>query len=141
MNSIQNEVIALDTNEFIFALRQEPTHSACEILLFDKLPKLQVYVPLQVLVELQRNLNSEEMRGVCMALSHAKSLQWDYTPAPLPLIAKWQSQGAKKGDAVIAAHLESAKISYLVSENRDFLVELPNLPFKVLTALEVVSRL
>jgi predicted nucleic acid-binding protein len=141
MNSIQDEVIALDTNEFIFALRQEPSHASCETLLFDKLPELRIYMPLQVLVELQRNLNLDEMRGIFLVLNRSKTIQWDYAPAPLPLIAKWEGKGAKKGDAVIAAHLENAKIPYLVSENRDFLVEIPDLPFKVITAAEVVKRL
>lgn len=141
MNSIQNEPIALDTNEFIFALRREPSYPACEVLLFDQLPKLQIYIPLQVLSELQRNFNTDEMRSVFLALNRAKAIQWDYTPARLDLIAKWKQLGAKKGDAVITAHLEAAKILYLVSENRHFLSEIPDLPFKVLTSAEALNAM
>ena len=61
MNSIRDETIALDTNVFIFALRKEVAYPTCEILLFDKLPQLKMHVPLQVLIELQRNLSDSEM--------------------------------------------------------------------------------
>ena len=60
MSSIHDETVALDTNVFIFALRRDPKYSACEILLFDKLSELKVYVVLQVLLELQRNLSEED---------------------------------------------------------------------------------
>lgn len=141
MNFIQNEPIALDTNQFIFALRRSAAYPACEILLFDKLPELQIYMPLQVLIELQRNLTIDEMRGVFLALNQSKAIQWDYKPAPGNLIAQWQKRGAKKGDAVIAAHLESAQVKYLISENRHFLSEIPDLPFQVLSSDAIVNQL
>jgi hypothetical protein len=76
VNSIRDEAVALDTNEFIFALRRDPDHPACEILLFDKLNQLRVYIPLQVLIELQRKLGSDEMRGVLLALTKAIVVDW-----------------------------------------------------------------
>jgi predicted nucleic acid-binding protein len=141
VNSIRDEAVALDTNEFIFALRRDPDHPACEILLFDKLNQLHVYIPLQVLIELQRKLGSDEMRGVLLALTKAIVVDWDYAPASLELIARWEERGAKKGDAVIAAHLEAAGVRYLISENRDFLVELTDLPFEALTAEKALQLL
>ena len=42
---------------------------------------------------------------------------------------------------MITAHLEAATIRYLVSENRDFLLELPGLPFTVLSSEEAVRML
>jgi hypothetical protein len=63
VNTIRSEAVALDTNVFVFALRKEATYPACETLLFDKLSELHVYIPLQIFVELQRNLTSDEMRG------------------------------------------------------------------------------
>jgi predicted nucleic acid-binding protein len=62
----------LDTNVFIFALRTESNHPACETLLFDKLTEIQVYMPLQIFLELQRNLTASEMRRVVRALTMAK---------------------------------------------------------------------
>ena len=141
MNSIRDEPVALDTNVFVFALRKDANYPACETLLFDKLAQLQVYVPLQVFVELQRNLTDNEMRGVLRALVRAKTVTWDYAPAPADLIARWEQRGAKKGDAVIAAHLEAANIRSFVSENRHFLAELSALPFGVLSSEEAVRLL
>ena len=138
MTSIRDETVAVDTNVWIFALRKEPTYPACETLLFDKLPDLQIYMPLQIFLELQRNLTAGEMRRVVLALTRARTATWDYTPARLDLIRQWE---AKKGDAVISAHLEEAAISYLVSENRDFLKALPGLPFTVLGSEEAVRLL
>ncbi len=141
MNSIRHDPVAFDTNIFVFALRKEATYPACETLLFDKLSELHVYIPLQVFVELQRNLTGEEMRGVLRALVRAKVVTWDYSPAPADLIARWEQQGAKKGDAVIAVHLEAAKVPYFVSQNRHFLSELPASPFQVLRSEAVIQLL
>jgi hypothetical protein len=106
VTSIRGEAVALDTNVCIFALRKEPVYPACETLLFDKLPALQVYMPLQIFLELQRNLTASEMRRVVRALMMAQAVTWDYTPARIELIRQWEQRGAKKGDAVITAHLE-----------------------------------
>jgi predicted nucleic-acid-binding protein len=141
VNSIRGEIVALDTNVFIFALRKEPDYPACETLLFDKLPALQVYMPLQIFLELQRNLTANEMRRVVRALTMAQAVTWDYAPARIDLIQQWEQRGAKKGDAAITAHLEEAAIRYLVSENRDFLQELPALPFTVLSSEEAMRLL
>ncbi|HEY5870197.1 MAG TPA: hypothetical protein VI542_32285, partial [Candidatus Tectomicrobia bacterium] len=64
--------MALDTNVFLFALRKEPAYPACEALLFDKLPALHIYMPLQIFLELQRNLTASEMRRVVRALTMAR---------------------------------------------------------------------
>src|SRR5437773_4457063 len=141
MNSIRDDLLSLDTNEFIFALHREASHSACETLLFDKLNELQLYVPLQILIELQRNLPDQEMRKVLVALTKAKSVTWDYAPASIERVRQWEQRGAKKGDAVIAAHLEAAGVRYFVSENRHFLAELSDLPFEVLTSEDAVALL
>ncbi len=141
MHSIRDERVALDTNVFIFALRKESNYPACETLLFDKLNALHIYMPLQIFLELQRNLTGSEMRRVVRALAMAHTVTWDYAPARMELIRQWEQHGAKKGDAVITAHLEAATARYLVSENRDFLVELPGLPFTVLSSEEAVRLL
>jgi hypothetical protein len=141
VSSIRDAVVGLDTNEFVFALRQDPRHPTCETILFDRLGELKVCLPLQILAELQRNLSTVEMRTVLRALERAGSITWDYAPAPPELIKQWVQRGAKKGDAVIAAHLEAHRTRYFISENRHFLTELPDLPFDVLAAEEVVRLL
>ena len=55
--------MSLDTNVFVFALRKDTTYPACEILLFDKLSELQIYIPLQIFVELQRILPAMKCEG------------------------------------------------------------------------------
>jgi hypothetical protein len=131
----------LDTNEFVFALRRDARYPACETLLFDKLGELKLYLPLQILAELQRNLSAAEMRVVLRAVARARSVTWDYAPARSELIEHWVERGAKKGDAVIAAHLEASHVRYFVSENRHFLSELSDLPFEVLSSEEAVRLL
>ncbi|MEB3232023.1 MAG: type II toxin-antitoxin system VapC family toxin [Leptolyngbyaceae bacterium] len=141
MSSIQTEQVAIDTNEFIFALRQTPSHPFCRQLMFSKLSELNLYMPFQVLAELQRNLTAEEMRGIFFLLRQAKSVQWDYTLPDAKVVAKWKARGAKKGDAVISASLEVAGIRYLISENRHFLSEISDLPFQVLSSEAVIRVL
>jgi hypothetical protein len=74
VNSIRGETVALDTNVFIFALRKEPNFPTCETLLFDKLNEIRVYMPLQIFLELQRNLMASEMRRVVRALTMAQAV-------------------------------------------------------------------
>ena len=73
MNSIRDELISLDTNEFIFALRKDATNPACETLVFDKLDELKIHLPLQILLELQHNLTDEEMRRVLARSDESES--------------------------------------------------------------------
>lgn len=141
MTSIRGEKVALDTNVWIFALRKDPNFAACETLVFDKLHELQIHMPLQIFIELQHNLASGEMQRIVHGLTMTRAVTWDYTPARLELVRRWEQHGAKKGDAIIAAHLEEAAIRYLISENRDFLTALSELPFSILSSAEAVRSL
>jgi len=141
VSSIRDELVALDTNEFIFALRRDAGRRACETLLLEGVAELQLYVPRQVLVELEHNLSPAEMRDAREALESARSVTWDYAPAQPERVERWQEQGARAGDAMIIAQLEAYGVHYLISENRHFLAELPALPFTVLTSEEVLRLL
>ncbi len=141
MRSIRAELLALDTNVFIFGVRRDERYPSCAMLLFERLIDLRVLVPLQVHVELQRNLAANELDRVFAAFVAATESRWDYEPADTNRVEYWERQGAKKGDAVIVAQLEVAKVRYLISENRHFLSEVPGLPFDVLTSQEVLYRL
>src|SRR5437868_1958579 len=120
MSSILDELVAFDTNEFIFALRRDVSHRSCETLLFDCLDRLHLYIPLQIVIELHHNFREGEMRYLLLALTKAPHVIWDYSPVPVDRVRHWEERGAKKGDAVIAAHLELANVRYLISENRHF---------------------
>jgi predicted nucleic acid-binding protein len=141
VSSPRDELVALDTNEFVFALRREARRRACETLLMEGIAELDIYIPLQVLVELQRNLSQAEVRDALTALDRAKSVTWDYALAQPEMVERWQEQGARKGDAMIVAQLEASRVRYLISENRHFLAELPALPFTVLTSEEALRLL
>ena len=141
MISIRGEKVALDTNVWIFALRKGPDFAACETLVFDKLHELQIHMPLQIFLELQRNLAPSEIRRLVHGLTLTQAVTWDYTPAQPELVRHWEQRGVQKGDAVIAAHLEEAAVRYLISENRDFLTAIPALPFSILSSEEAVRLL
>ena len=91
MISIRGEKVALDTNVWIFALRKDPNFEACETLVFDKLHELQTHVPLQILLELQRNLAPDEIRRLVHGLTMTQAVTWGYTPARLELVRHWDS--------------------------------------------------
>jgi len=59
--SIANEWIVLDTNIWIFGLRNQPDETACYQLL-QHLNKLYVKTPYQIFLELQANLDSDELK-------------------------------------------------------------------------------
>jgi hypothetical protein len=49
--------------------------------------------------------------------------------------------GCRLGDAAVAAHLEEKNIDALISENRHFLAEIPDLPFRVLSSTATLEEL
>jgi predicted nucleic acid-binding protein len=131
----------LDTNVVIFALRGTGNQQACRTLLFERLPELKVYLPLQVMLELDRNLTRREMQLLWRVFRGMPDLVVDYQRAASERIRYWQQQGAKKGDAVIVAQLEARDIRLLISENRHFLAEVAGLPFDVLSSSAVLTLL
>ena len=140
MSSIRNELVAIDTNVYVFAIRPEVHRPECAALVLEHLRELRVFVPLEVYVEIQRNLRPDELRMWLRSL-RASAAERGYEPAERKRRMYWEQQGAKKGDAVIITQLEAAGIRFLVSENRHFLAEVPNLPFEVLSAAEALAQL
>ncbi len=139
--SINNEWIVLDTNIWIFGLRNLADQPACYQLL-QSLSKLNVKTPFQIFLELKTNLDSEEMKrffGLIHLYPHRVELSWE--KAELNSINKYRKLGCKLGDAAIAAHLETMNINTLVSENRDFFEEITELPFRVLRAEQALQEL
>lgn len=141
MSSIRIDPVALDSNAYIHALRQTPGYAACSTLLFDRSPELHVHVPLQVIVELQKNLDSAEIARFYAIARESGAFDFDYRAASAELRAKFEARGARKGDAAIAAQLQAAGVRWLVSENRHFLAEIRDLPFTVLSAADALAML
>jgi hypothetical protein len=141
MSSILDELVCFDTNQFIFGIRRSPQNPACREVLRRHLHKLAVYLPLEILIELHRNLYREEINAAYRILRHAREFVEDFVPVEISLLEHYERIGAKDGDARICAHLHQAKVGWLISENRDFLQELPELPFKVLSSQEALTVL
>jgi predicted nucleic acid-binding protein len=139
--SIDNEWIVLDTNIWIFGLREQPDQPACFQLL-QCLNKLYVKTPYQIFLELKANLDSDELKRFFRLIHlYPKRIELSWEKAELDLINKYRNLGCKLGDAAIAAHLEMMSITTLVSENRDFFEEIKGLPFRVLRVEEALREL
>jgi len=135
------EWVVLDTNVWIFGLRDEPDRPAC-LQLLQRLPRLYVQVPRQILLELRANLTRGEMERFFRLLNrHPQHIRFHWDKVEPALIRKYQQLGCKLGDATVAAHVEALGVDLLVSENRDFLAEIEGLPFRVLTAEEFLGGL
>lgn len=133
--------VVFDTNIWIFGLRHQPDRPACAVLLA-QLRRLTVLVPRQVFRELLANLTDEE-RGVFFRLlselTEHVEVHWEFPPTEL--VQEYRERGCKPGDAAVAAQVEALKVDTLVSENRDFLLEMTNLPFRVIRAEDLVREL
>lgn len=140
MSSIRTELIALDSNEFIIALRDRDASRPQTILVRQEVPNLQVHVPLQVLLELQRNLTRAELKDF-YDLVTPENVTISHEAAEIGRVNYFHGLGATKGDAVIAAQLQAANVTLFVSENRHFLTEIPNLRFKVVSSEDALRLL
>jgi predicted nucleic acid-binding protein len=139
--TIRDETIVLDTNIWIFGLRRHPELPACASLL-DRLSQLQVIIPRQVLQELQANLTENELKALFHLLNQIpRQVVIRWKKAEVGIIRKYQNIGCKLGDAALAAHLEELEIDVLITENRHFLEDLKDLPFRRLSAIEALSEL
>lgn len=135
------EPVVLDTNVWIFGLRRHPGVPSCAQLL-DRLAELRVVLPRQVLRELQVNLSEGEDRSLFRLLkSLSKPVVFDWHRANPEVVRKYTALGCKLGDAALAAHLEDLGIGVLVTENRHFLTEIKDLPFRRLTSAELLAEL
>jgi predicted nucleic acid-binding protein len=131
----------LDTNVWIFGLRRDTAFPACAELL-DRLGSFSVLIPLQVMKELNVALAEDEMQAFYEMINHYPDhIDLNWQAASPERIRFYQNRGCRKGDAVIAAHAEQSGIGIIVSENRQFLQTLTNLPIKIVNATEAAARL
>ena len=139
--TIFDDWISFDTNIFIFGIRENPNFPAC-IELLERIGELHVYIPRQIIRELQNNLQPDEVHDLFRLVNRYPDrirINWKITT--FALIEKFQRSGCKLGDAVVAAHLEEQGVQTLISENRHFLAEIPDLPFHVLSAAEALKEM
>jgi predicted nucleic acid-binding protein len=144
MNYIQTKLGSLDTNVFIFGLRRTPGYEAC-VELLQRLSELRLIITYPVLLELQHNLTTTEMRQIYATFSSrpedVEPVLLDWTPPPDYLVTEFRARGCKKGDAFVAACVVVAGVDYFISENRHFLCEIKDLPFAVLSCAQVLEQL
>ncbi len=131
----------LDTNVWVFGLRGDDAFPACAQLL-DRVGSFSVVIPLQVLKELNLALTEDEMRNFYSVINQCSEfIELSWQPAAIELVKFYEERGCRKGDAVIAAHAEALGIGIIVSENRQFLQTLRDLPVEIVTAVDAQIRL
>lgn len=138
MSCIRDSPVAIDTNVFLFAIRGDVHRRACAELAFDRLGALHLVIPLQVYLEVKRNLRGDELTRFFEAVELAADTRQDFAPADPLRVTHWQRQGAKKGDAIMTAQLVASGAAFLVSENRHFLAEVKDLPFVVMSSQDAI---
>ena len=131
----------LDTNIWVFGLRRDQAFSAC-IQLLDRVGSFSAVIPLQVLKELNLALTEDEMRDFYRLINqYPEFIELSWQPVSIEIVKFYEGHGCRKGDAVIAAHAEASGIRIIVSENRQFLQTLKDLPVEIVSATEARLRL
>ena len=131
----------LDTNVWVFGLRRDDAFPICAQLL-DRIGEFCVVIPRQVLKELNLTFSEDEIRAfyrLTNQYSEFIELSWD--PVLVERVKFYEERGCRKGDAVIAAHAEAMNVRIIVSENRQFLQTLEDLPVEILTPAEAQAHL
>jgi predicted nucleic acid-binding protein len=129
----------LDTNVWVFGLRGAEFPSCAELL--ERIGSLSVVIPRQLLKELNVNLTEDEMRDFYELINqHAEVIEVSWQPAPAERVRFFESLGCRKGDAVIAAHAEALGVKVIVSENRQFLQTLKDLPIEIINSDTALVR-
>ena len=138
--TIPHERWLLDTNIWVFGLRRNNDFPACAELL-NRIGSFSIVIPLQLLKELTANLSEEEMRDLYRLVNeYPDVIEVNWDRAAVERIEFFQRQGCRKGDAVIAAHAEALRVRTIVSENRQFLQALQDLPFEIITSEIALTR-
>ena len=127
--------LVVDSNEYIFAFG--PAKADASLKLLEKLLEIKhshtVRIPRTIFEEVKRNLLPESLREFVIFINELTTIDADFL-IPFELGGKYEIRGFKMADAFIAAYTEWVGADALVTENRHFLNQNPNLPFKILTA-------
>jgi hypothetical protein len=101
--------------------------------LVDSFPLYFVSICRTIIEEVRDNLSPKDFQNFINFANTFTKVDEDFL-IPFELGAKYEAEGFKEADALIAAYTEWVGADVLVTENRHFLSRNPNLPFKVLTA-------
>ncbi|MDZ7265379.1 MAG: hypothetical protein ONB16_12395 [candidate division KSB1 bacterium] len=139
--TIFDKWISFDTNIYVFGIREDPNFPAC-VALLERIGELHVYIPRQIIRELQNNLTPDKVSELFgLYNQYPDRIRIDWKIIPIKSIDRFQRLGCKLGDPVVAAHLEKQGVYTFVSENRHFLKEIPDLPFRVLSATAALEEM
>ena len=126
--TIRDSRIVLDTNVWIYGLRQDEDYPSCWELL-QNLRAFHVIVPRQVLAELQLNLAPGEYQRFWQLINaYSARIEISWNPAPTERVNHYRGLGCRRGDAAVAALTEYVRAEVLVTEKREFFRDVPNLP-------------
>lgn len=131
----------IDTNVWIFGLRRDEK-SPDSIRLLQKLGSFTALIPLQVIKELHLNLTDREMAEFYGLLNHYPNraeLNWEEPTNER--VAFYRKAGCRKGDAIIAASAERLRADLIISNNRQFLQTVSDLPAGIVTPSQALGRL
>ena len=125
----------LDANEYIFALGLLKKESCKSLFkhLIDSFPSYPVSICRTIVEEVRENLSLKDFRIFINFINVFTKIDEDFL-IPFEIGAKYEAEGFKEADALIAAYTEWVGADALITENRHFLKHNPGLPFKVLTA-------
>lgn len=132
-------LILLDSNQFVFGFRR--TRESCFRItqLLDQMSCVTPYIILSEVVNRLRELEGKDFAS--LARHNILEKTRVISGVPEDLIRKYEAQGLKHADAEIAAFAESSEVDVIVSENRHFLKELKDKPFKVVCAEEFLKSI
>lgn len=124
-------------NVWIFGLRRDDAFPACARLL-DLIGSFSVLIPLQVLKELNLALTQDEVRDFYRLVNqYSEFIELSWEPVAPEQVESYEERGCRKGDAVIAAHAEVSGVRTVISENRQFLQTLLDLPIERLLLMKL----
>ncbi|GBE32246.1 hypothetical protein BMS3Bbin05_01155 [bacterium BMS3Bbin05] len=101
--------------------------------LIDSFPSYPVSICRTIVEEVRENLSLKDFRIFINFINVFTKTDEDFL-IPFEIGAKYEAEGFKEADALIAAYTEWVGADALITENRHFLKHNPGLPFKVLTA-------
>ena len=134
---MNHDHISLDTNVFIFGLRNRDQYAA---LILKNMFRFDISISEQVERELRRNLTESEFRRFYDLMATLTTFHISYQPLHEDVLQFYQQWGLKTGDARIATFCEQEQIHIFVSENRHFLHELPERSFEIINCRTFCER-
>jgi len=135
-------LLVLDTNEYLLAVglvRNPPSEHLLDILI-ERFPAHRIRIPRLIIDEVRRHLPPAVFGDLISSLLLITSVDEDFVVS-FELGVKYEAKGLKPADAFFAAYAEWVGAEALVTENRHFLSRRSDLPFRVLTAEQILKLL